>query len=173
MRIRLTYCSILILLSFIIFCSSTDNSSVEDSKVNSSAFSFKLDDLQGSPRTLGDYKSKLILIDFWATWCGPCRESIPHLVKLHKKYSGDLSIVGISLDEAGNLAGVEKFVKNYNISYPILKGNYDIAKKYSISAVPTFLFLDTDGNILKTMPGYRGEQEMENIIIELLGNLKV
>ena len=76
-------------------------------------------DIQGKPHTLADFKGKVVLLDFWTTWCGPCREDAPNLDKLYRKYGGrDLEILGISVSEEKKI--VESFLEKHPHSYPIV-----------------------------------------------------
>src|SRR5215470_2810979 len=83
-----------------------------------SAPAFKVDTLDGKPLTLADYKSKVILLNFWATWCGPCRSEIPDLVELQNKYKDQLQIIGLVVDDDDEDA-VKRFAEKYGINYPI------------------------------------------------------
>jgi thiol-disulfide isomerase/thioredoxin len=90
---------------------------------------WELKDLNGNAVKLSDFKGKVVILDFWATWCPPCRAEIPHFVELQDKYGKQgLVIVGISLDEGGP-GVVSSFVKANKINYPIVMGNLDIAQQ--------------------------------------------
>ena len=129
--------------------------------------SFKLQDLNGSERTMGSFGKKLILVDFWTTWCPPCRESIPHLNTVYSRYKDRLDLVGISLDTIDK-SQVAEFARKAGISYPILMGNTDLAQKYGIRSIPTILFVDRNGIILQRHTGIAGTGTLEGIIRELL-----
>ena len=109
-----------------------------------------------------DYKGKVVLLDFWATWCGPCRSEIPNLVIAHQKYHDKgFEILGVSLDQPGDGAALINFTKHHNMRWPqIYDGKYwkaDLAVKYGISSIPRPILVDGDtGNILAQGPAVRG-----------------
>lgn len=107
----------------------------------------------GKAIALSDYagKGKYVLVDFWASWCPPCREEMPNLVEAYKKYKNKgFEIVGVSLDD--NNAAWQKGIKNLNVTWPQisdLKGwKSDLAATYAVSSIPQTLLLDKDGNII-------------------------
>lgn len=132
------------------------------------AADFKLQDLNGKTVKLSDFKGKPVLIDFWATWCPPCREAIPGIEKLHKAYSGKgLVVLGISLDEGG-WDSVKSFTAEYGITYMVLKGTEDVAAMFKVRSIPMFVILNKDGKIVKHYMGFAGEDELEKDIKSLL-----
>lgn len=113
--------------------------------------------LDGTAVNLSSYKGQVVIIDFWATWCPPCRNSIPTFIRLHEKYSENgLVILGIGLDDEQAL---QKFAKDAGIPYLILIGNNDIAKAYSVTNIPKTIFIDKNGKIRKTQVGFAPELE--------------
>ena len=123
--------------------------------------------------SLAEFKNKVVLIDFWATWCPPCRMSIPSLVKLNQKYKGkQLVIIGVSLDE--KTAPVLPFIKKENVEHLILYGDDSVETNYRIRAIPSFYILDKKGMIQKHYEGYYPglEQEWEKEINLLLKTSK-
>ena len=80
-----------------------DKGLANETEKKANSFSFTLKDLHGTERTIADFNSRLIIIDFWATWCAPCQRTIPDLVKIYQEHSENVTIVGISLDEPENL----------------------------------------------------------------------
>ncbi len=135
------------------------------------AADFTLPKLDGTNLSLKDLKGKVVILDFWATWCPPCRKMIPELQNLYNKYKDQgLEVVGLSLDE-GTPDNVKSFVENTKITYPIVLGNREVSKAYGqINAIPTTFIIDKNGVIRDKHIGYQGEQEMEEIIKPLLGN---
>ena len=117
---------------------------------------FALKDLDGNTVKLSDYKGKVVIIDFWATWCGPCRRGIPEFIELQSEYGEDkLVILGVSVDQ-GDLSVVPAFAKNYGINYPVLHANEDIQRKYGpIRSIPTAFIVDTDGKAREVAVGLR------------------
>ena len=128
-----------------------------------------LKDLNGKSVKLSDFKGKVVILDFWATWCPPCRAEIPHFVELQNQYKDKgLVIVGVSLDEGGP-AVVSSFVKEQKINYPIVMGNEDVSTAYgNIQAIPTTFVIDTNGNIVGRHEGFTEESVFESEIQKLL-----
>ena len=131
---------------------------------------FKLLDLNGKPKTLADYKGKVIIVDFWATWCGPCKASIPHLIELQKEYGTQgLEVVGISLDTTGPKA-VGTFATGQKINYTILMGNDQVAAAYGgIKGIPVAFVVTQDGKIFRRYIGYRDKKVYDSDVRALLG----
>ncbi len=107
-----------------------------------------LQDLNGKPVSSSDFKGKVVLIDFWATWCGPCRTEIPRYVEMQKKYAEKgLVVIGVSLDQQGP-GVVKRFVKEQHVDYLMLMGDEKIAADYGpIDAIPTTVIIDRTGRI--------------------------
>ena len=126
---------------------------------------FSLKTSSGKTIVLSKLRGKVVVVNFWATWCGPCRAEIPGFVDVYEKYkSKGLEIVGISLDEGG-WHDVKPFVKEYNISYPVVLGNNRVARDYgNIDAIPTTFIVDKHGNIVSRHIGYMKEEDFENEI---------
>ena len=130
---------------------------------------FELKDLDGNFVKLSDYKGKVIIIDFWATWCGPCRRGIPEFIELQSEYGEEqLVILGVSVDQ-GDLSVVPAFAKNYGINYPILYANEDIQRKYGpIRSIPTAFVVDTSGKVRDLVVGLRPKSYFKEKIDSLL-----
>lgn len=130
---------------------------------------FTLEQLGNGKITLSAQKGKVVLVDFWATWCPPCRAAIPHLIKLHNTYSDQgLVILGISLDQ--DQSALKKFVQETNIPYPILIGNNEVAKAYDVQGIPTLVLYDKKGKQVLREVGFNEANisKLEAKIIELL-----
>lgn len=114
------------------------------SNVGFKAPEFKLKDLNGKEVKLSDYKGKVVLLDFWATWCGPCRKGIPDLIELQNEYKNEIVVLGITLDNKTNTAkDVDPFVKNMKINYPVLWTDDETIKNYgNINSIPTSFVVD-------------------------------
>jgi len=127
-----------------------NNTSVSDANKAGKAPDFKLQSIDGKEIKLSDYKGKIVIIDFWATWCGPCRMGVPDLVALQKEYKDKLVVIGISLDRvSGTEKDVKAFIKQYKINYPIIFGTETVVKDYGdIQAIPTSFIIDQKGNIV-------------------------
>ncbi|MDX9702841.1 MAG: TlpA disulfide reductase family protein [Candidatus Auribacterota bacterium] len=131
--------------------------------------SFELPNLEGNLLRSSDLEGKVYIVDFWATWCPPCRKMVPELKKVYDKYKGsNFEIIAISLDEGG-ADTVKSFVESTGINYTILLADKDITKKFGqINAIPTSFIIDKQGNIRDKHIGFRSAEDMENIIKELL-----
>ncbi len=118
---------------------------------------------------LSDYKGKVVLVDFWATWCPPCRMSIPHLVDLQNKYgSRGFQVLGISLDRGG-VDVVRKFVQKYKINYPVMMSTPDVLKAYGgVRSIPQAFLIDRQGRIRETIVGYRPLEELQKKVEAVL-----
>lgn len=122
---------------------------------------FALKTLDGKTLASEDWKGKVVLVNFWATWCGPCRAEIPDLVDLQNKYRDQLVIVGISEDE-GPVDGVRKFAEQYMVNYPIAMTTDEVNDRFpGITALPTTYFLDRDGQIVQKHVGMLHARETE------------
>jgi len=130
---------------------------------------FDLPDVNGKRVKLSNFKGKVIILDFWATWCPPCRAEIPGFIELYKKYKDKgVEIIGISLDEGG-VKDVLPFMKEFGINYTILIGNYKVTQDYGgIRGIPTTFVIDKKGNIRAKYVGYRPKEVFERDIIMLL-----
>jgi len=130
---------------------------------------FSLREVNGRERKLSDFKNKVVIIDFWATWCPPCREEIPHFIDLYSQYKGrGLEIIGIALDQNGERT-VKEFIAKNKINYTVLLGNNEVSDLYGgIDAIPTTFILDKDANIRKKYIGYTEKRVFETDIKELL-----
>ncbi len=130
---------------------------------------FELTALDGSTIKLSSLKGKVVLLDFWATWCPPCRKMIPELKKVYSKYKNKgVEIIGISMDE-GSLSTIKSFVDNTGINYPIVRGDHALSKAYGyINAIPTSFIIDKAGVIRNKHTGFQSAQDMETIINDLL-----
>ncbi|HIO48352.1 TPA: TlpA family protein disulfide reductase, partial [Candidatus Poribacteria bacterium] len=101
------------------------------------------------PVSLSDYRGKIVLLDFWATWCKPCQEEIPIFIDLYDQYRNQgFEMVGISIDSE-RLKVVNPFIEKLGVNYTILLGEPNLMDKYNIMAIPTAVLIDQSGNIRK------------------------
>jgi thiol-disulfide isomerase/thioredoxin len=116
--------------------------------------SFKAVSLDGKAYSLESLKGKPVLLDFWASWCGPCVQSVPTLEKLRRTYeSQGLVLLGVDVGETRET--VEKFLKSKSIAYPVIMGSESgIPEAYSISVFPTFVMIGADGKVVATQFGF-------------------
>ena len=110
--------------------------------------------LDGKTVQLSDFKGKVVVLNFWATWCPPCRREIPDLVALHNKYADQgVVVIGVSLDEGG-AAVVKSFATKSGIHYPLVMGDPQTAQAYGgISAIPTTFIISRDGKLAGSIEG--------------------
>ncbi|MGB9627175.1 MAG: peroxiredoxin family protein [Thermodesulfobacteriota bacterium] len=130
---------------------------------------FTLSTLDGGEITLSKLKGKPILLDFWATWCAPCRDSIPHLISLYNTYQDKgAEVIGISMDK-GEIEKVKNFVRSLNIPYPIVIASAEVIQKYRVTNLPTTFFIDKEGKIHEKIVGFNPKiaQRMRALMEEL------
>jgi len=109
---------------------------------------FTLKDMNGNALTLTDYKGKTVMIEFWATWCPPCKELIPTLEVLYKKYRGKGFIILALVSEDEGKETIKSFIKEYEITYPVLLANKETIKRYGISSIPVSFIINKEGRIV-------------------------
>lgn len=132
---------------------------------------FTLRDMNGAPVRLSDFRGKAVVLNFWATWCLPCRREIPWFIEMQNKYGRQgLQIIGVSMDDGGRDA-VEGFVKRMGINYLILQGDNHAASLYGgAQVVPKTYYISRDGRVVSSVEGLVNESEVEKNIEEALGN---
>lgn len=137
--------------------------------VGQAAPQFVLVDLSGQKLELSAMRGKVVLLDFWATWCAPCREEIPHFVEMQEKYrASGLQIVGISVDDEA--APVRQFYQQYKMNYPVAMGDAKLAGAYGgVLGLPIAFLIDRDGKIVKKHIGQTEAAVFEREVVELLG----
>ena len=131
---------------------------------------FKLPTADGKTLKLSDYKGKAVIVDFWATWCPPCRKGIPDLIALKKKYgSKGFEVIGISVDQ-DTKSDVVPFIKNQGINYPVVYADNNVVTQYGgIEAIPTSFVIDKQGKIVASYQGLMSSLTYENHIKKILG----
>jgi thiol-disulfide isomerase/thioredoxin len=141
----------------------------EASSAKTPAPGWKLTDLNGRNVSFSDFRGKVVILDFWATWCVPCRVEIPHFVELQKQYGAKgLAVIGVSLDEQGPDV-VKRFVKQFEVNYSMVIGNEKMAENYGgIVALPTTFVIDRQGRIVSQHIGYDEKAVFEREIQSLL-----
>jgi thiol-disulfide isomerase/thioredoxin len=130
---------------------------------------FQVTGLDGKPLSLTSARGKVVLLNFWATWCGPCRAEIPDLIALQEKYAGKLQIIGLTVDE-DDAGVVQQVVARTGINYPVAMTSPEIRSKYGgVAALPTSFVLDTQGRVVQKHEGLRDPALYETEIRALLG----
>jgi cytochrome c biogenesis protein CcmG/thiol:disulfide interchange protein DsbE len=136
---------------------------------------FSLKDANGQTVHLADYRGKVVLLDFWATWCGPCKIEIPWFMEFEKQFKDQgFAVVGVSMDEDG-WAAIKPYVQNMKMNYRVLLGNDAVSAAYGgLDSLPTTLLIDREGGIASTHVGVSmGKEEFKNAIVQLLDTSSV
>lgn len=129
---------------------------------------FTLKDIHGKPFALSNYKGKVVLLDFWATWCPPCRKEIPGLIELYNKYrSRGFAVIGVSMDES--TSDVKRFAKRLKMNYPILIGarRDDLEPAFGPLPLPTSFIIARDGRICSKHDSFTPKEQFEREIVPL------
>jgi peroxiredoxin len=131
-----------------------DNLSVVPEVARHSASDFEIEKLGGGKAGLADYKGKLVLLNFWATWCIPCREEMPGMETLWQKYKEQgFVVLAVSVDE-GSKSRIEKYSKMFNLSFPILLDpESEVSDLYKVSNMPTSFLIDGNGKVISRIVG--------------------
>jgi thiol-disulfide isomerase/thioredoxin len=137
---------------------------------------FSAPGLDGSNIDLSSYRGHPVIVDFWATWCGPCRKQIPELVALYKRYnkSRGLVIIGVSCDliQGDGVKAVAPFVEEFRINYPIALADERLVDSMGVEAIPTTLFLGPDGKLVSRIVGAGHAGEISDSTRQLLDGVK-
>jgi len=134
------------------------------------AANFSLKDANGAQVALADYKGKVVLLNFWATWCGPCKVEIPWFVEFNKAYKDrGFAVVGVSLDDDG-WRSVKPYLAEKRIDYTVVVGDDLVSKSYGgVDSLPTTFIIDQNGKIAFVHMGLVGKDTYEKEIWSLLG----
>ena len=132
---------------------------------------FSMKDLNGKPVTNKSLKGKVVLLDFWATWCGPCKMASPLMETLHKKYSGKgLVVIGANIQDPKGAAA--KYKKEHKYSFLFTTGGEELMRKAGFTGIPGFVFVDKKGIVRKVQVGYGTslEKEFDSVVRSLLAS---
>ena len=130
---------------------------------------FELTSLDGKRVRLSDFRGKAVLLNFWATWCSPCKVEMPWFVDLQKKYGNDgLVVVGIAMDDS-EASKIAEFASEMGVNYPVLLGTDKIAEDYgNVEFLPTSFYIDREGKIVGKGTGLLGREEIEQDVQKAL-----
>src|SRR5579864_4759653 len=130
---------------------------------------FSLESLDGKNMHLSDFRGKAVLLNFWATWCSPCKIEMPWFVELQKQYGPQgLQIVGVAMDDASK-EDIAKFAKDMGVNYPILIGKEAVGDQYGgVPALPETFFIGRDGKFVDKIIGLKGKGDIEEAIKKTL-----
>jgi len=129
---------------------------------------FSVTDIDGKKLSLSDYRGKVVLLDFWATWCSPCREEIPHFVEMQNKYGPQgFQVIGISMDD--DAKPVREFYQKYNLNYPVAIGDDKLADRFGgVLGLPVNFIIDRQGRISKKYLGATEASVFDEDVSKLL-----
>jgi thiol-disulfide isomerase/thioredoxin len=130
---------------------------------------FTLESLEGRNMRLSDFRGKAVLLNFWATWCSPCKIEMPWFIELQNEYASQgLQIVGVAMDDSSR-EDIAKFAKDMGVNYPVLIGKEAVGDAYGgVPALPESFFIGRDGKIVDKIIGLRGKGDIEDAIRKAL-----
>jgi len=145
--------------------SSESNPSLQpDNKIKTKAQDFKLKDLNGNEVSLSDFKGKKVFLNFWASWCPPCKAEMPEIERLYQE-TKDSDLVILAVDIGEDKATVKSFIDKNKYNFEVLLDiNQETASKYNISSIPSSYFIDKDGNIVATHLGSMNLSQMKSYV---------
>ena len=142
---------------------------ITETKLRKAAPGFTLTDSTGAPVRLSGYQGRVVVLDFWATWCGGCKVEIPWYMEFQNRYKDrGLVVIGVSMDEDG-WKSVQPFLEEHKLNYPVVIGSQDVAKLYGgVSSLPMTLLIDRQGKIADSQVGMVDKAAFEGEIQALL-----
>jgi len=158
-RMRIASAHLLFLLAFLCLTAETPSPWAIDELVGKKAPEFILKDINGRPFSLSSLKGKAVLVNFWATWCPPCRSEMPSLNKLYKEYgSGELVVLAVSTDRTSS--GVKDFLSKHPVDFAVLMdSDSKVSRQFKVFSLPTTFLLDKSGVVRQR---FLGEEEWDS-----------
>ncbi len=159
----------LIILALMLLTGCSIDSVQSGPRVGQRAPDFELKNLDGQTISLEDLRGKAVLLNFWATWCGPCRGEMPYLEEIYQEWSDEkLLLLAINIGESSSQA--KDFLQSNNLSLPVLLDiRQAVAEQYNITAIPTTFFIDKDGIIQdKVVGSFRDKETIESYIFKIV-----
>ena len=130
---------------------------------------FTRPDLSGKPVSLAALRGKLVLVDFWASWCAPCILEIPHLIALQKQHAGKLEIIGVSMDD--DAASARDVAAKYAFNYPLVMGDVALGKSFGgVLGLPSLFLIGPDGKVLQNWRGETKPEELDRAVAAAFEN---
>lgn len=127
---------------------------------------FELERLDGGAIALADLRGQVVVVDFWATWCGPCEQTIPVLQAFHEKYAERVNVLGVSVD--WDREAIAPFVAEHGMTYPVLLGDEGLALRFGAPGFPSLFVIDAEGRIHESHVGVISLPELEAAVAPLL-----
>lgn len=143
----------------------------ENTNINTKATDFEVLNSNKEQVKLSDFYGKPIVVNFWATWCGPCRYELPEFDEAYKKYNGQIEFLMVNLTDgfSETIEGVEKFVSENEYEFPVyFDTEYSASNAYNIYSIPQTLFIDKEGNIVESYLGMISKETLEKYIAKLI-----
>jgi cytochrome c biogenesis protein CcmG/thiol:disulfide interchange protein DsbE len=141
---------------------------ITEAKLRKAAPGFTLKDSTGAPVRLSDYKGKVVLLNFWATWCHGCKLEIPWFMEFESRFKDSgLVVIGVSMDDDG-WKSVKPYLQLKKMNYPVVIGNEDLAKQYGLASMPMTALIDRGGKIAALHTGVVDKAACESEIRQLL-----
>ena len=130
--------------------------------VGTAAPAFQAADTQGIVVSMGALEGKVVVLDFWATWCPPCRQASPHVQKLHERFADndDVVVLAVHYDGAGDPAA---YMAEHEYTFPVVPDGTDVVKAYGIKRIPTFLVIDRSGTIVYKHVGFSASSDLDAV----------